>query len=76
MVDTDDDGTQRLYVDPPLVYGEGFVVRSEEGRTCVSWPTGSLQVGSVRDAMLTICPLSAEALEQVERLAGAPEPVL
>lgn len=73
QVDTDDDGTECLHVDPPLVYGDGFTVWREAEQALISWSSGSLRVGSVRDAMLTICPLSPEALEQAEVLAAAPE---
>ena len=76
IADLEDDGSECLYVDPPLVFGEGFVVRPGPDHVTISWPNGSMQVASVRDAMLAICPLSPDALKLVDMLADAPEPPL
>jgi hypothetical protein len=74
QMDEDDDGSEFLLVDPPLVYGDGFTVRRAPAGATVTWREGALQASSVRDAMLKICPLSPESLEAVEMLASAPTP--
>lgn len=76
QIDTDEDGTDTLLVDPPLVYGDGFVVRLDAGGVLVTSPLGIHRASTVRDALLLICPLSGEALDAVERLAAMPEPAL
>jgi hypothetical protein len=76
QIDTDEDGTDMLFIDPPLVYGDGFVVRSDAGGVMVTSPLGIHRAATVRDALLLICPLGHEALDAAERLAAIPEPVL
>ncbi|HYZ62639.1 MAG TPA: hypothetical protein VE650_09300 [Acetobacteraceae bacterium] len=72
QMERDDEWGDSLLVDPPLVYGDGFVVRPEEGGTTVTWAMGARRVASLREAMLLICPLSPDALAAVELLAAAP----
>lgn len=74
QMDQDDDGSEFLLVDPPLVYGDGFVVRRDASGAVITWRESVCRAGSIRDAMLKICPLSPDALNAVELLAAAPEP--
>jgi hypothetical protein len=74
QMDEDEDGTEFLLVDPPLVYGDGFTVRREGAGASITWAEGAAKAESVRAAMLTICPLSPDALVAVEHLAAAPAP--
>lgn len=76
MHDTDEDGGGLLLVDPPLVYGDGFVVRQAGDHVEVTSPLGRHRAATLRHALLLICPLGREALEAVERLAALPEPAL
>lgn len=76
MIDEDEDGSEYLVVDPPLVYGAGFMVRPLGAAAEISWEQGTLLVDNVREAMLRICPLSPDALAAVEQLADAPAPGL
>ncbi|GAC1337549.1 MAG: hypothetical protein NVSMB18_02630 [Acetobacteraceae bacterium] len=73
QVDEDDDGTEYLLVDPPLVYGDGFSVRPDGGDAVIRWTDGMRRVPDLRSAMLLICPLSPDALAAVELLAATPE---
>ncbi len=74
--DVEEDGTDLLLVDPPLVYGDGFVVRPGRDGVHVASTLGVHRAATLRDALLLICPLGAEALDKVERLAGMPAPAL
>lgn len=74
--DTDEDGTDMLLVDPPLVYGDGFLVRPDGSGVVITSPLGTHRAATLRDALLLICPLGREALESVELLAALPEPAL
>ena len=74
--DTDEDGTDMLLVDPPLVYGEGFVVRRDSVGVSITSPLGTHRAATLRDALLLICPLGREALDAVELLAMMPEAVV
>lgn len=74
QIDEDDSGSEFLLVDPPLVYGDGFTVRRDPAGASITWPQGAARASSVRDAMLMICPLSADALAATELLAAAPSP--
>jgi hypothetical protein len=74
QMDADDDGSEFLLVDPPLVYGDGFTVRRTVAGATITWKDGDVQARSVREAMLRICPLGPEALAEVELLAAAPTP--
>ena len=74
QMDEDDDGSEFLLVDPPLVYGDGFTVRRGPAGATVTWREGAVDAASVRDAMLKICPLSPESLKAVDLLASAPAP--
>jgi hypothetical protein len=73
-VDADEDGSEFMLVDPPLVYGDGFVVRPEPAGASIAWRDGTARASSVREAMLKICPLSPDALVAVEQLVAAPAP--
>ena len=73
LVDTDENGVQELYVDPPLVYGDGFRIRREGSEVVVHWPSGSIRTSSVRKALLALCELPPDALMAVERLTAAPD---
>ena len=72
MIDEEDDGSEYLLVDPPLVYGAGFMVRPFGAAAEITWDQGTLVVPNLREAMLRICPLSPDALAAVEQLADAP----
>src|SRR3954467_8587835 len=74
QMDEDDDGAEFLLVDPPLDYGDGFTVRRDRSGASITWREGAARAGSVRDAMLKICPLNPDALAAVELLATAPAP--
>ncbi len=75
--DTDDHGTDLLLVDPPLVYGDGFVLRPDAlAGVVITSALGTHRAASVREALLLICPLGCDALDAVERLAAAPVPAL
>jgi hypothetical protein len=74
IIDEDEDGSEYLVVDPPLVYGAGFQVRPLGAAAEIIWDQGTLLVENVRAAMLKICPLSPDALAAVEQLADAPTP--
>lgn len=74
QIDMDEDGSEFLLVDPPLVYGDGFTVRPDSVGATVSWHQGAIRAGSVREAMLKICPLCPDSLVAVELLAAAPAP--
>ena len=76
QIDTDEEGADMLLIDPPLVYGDGFVVRLDAAGVLVTSPLGLHRAPTVRDALLLICPLGREALDAVERLAALPEPTL
>ncbi len=74
--DVEDDGTDLLLVDPPLVYGDGFTVRPDRDGVRVVSPLGEHRAATLRDALLLICSLGRETLEKVERLAAMPVPIL
>ena len=76
LVDTDDNGEEILLVDPPLVFGDGFIVRPDGAETVITCPVGMYRAANLREAMLLICPLAPDALAAVEKLAGAPAPVV
>ncbi len=76
LVDTDENGGEYLLVDPPLVYGDGFVVCPDDTGTVITCSTGTYRASNLREAMLLICPLSPDALAAVERLAEAPVPAI
>ncbi len=62
-----------LLVDPPLVYGDGFTLRSGPRGVVITSPLGTHCAPTLRDALMLICPLGHEQLQAVEQLAGAPE---
>lgn len=69
-VDAGPDGAQEVLVDPPLVFGDGFRVMPDAQGATITWTDGFRRVASLREAMLLICPLSAEALAMIEQQAG------
>ena len=71
--DEDEDGTDVLLVDPPLVFGEGFEVRPDAAGIVITSALGRHRAPTLRDALLLICPLSPAALEATDLLALAPE---
>lgn len=74
--DQEDDGSELLLVDPPLVYGDGFVLRPDSNGVSISSALGKHWAASVREALLLICPLGPEALAAAELLADAPDPFI
>lgn len=72
--DVDEDETEMMMVDPPLVYGDGFVLRPMANGVQISSPLGVHVTPSLPAALLLICPLPTDALAEVERLAAAPTP--
>ncbi len=74
--DVEEDGTDLVFVDPPLVYGDGFAIRPERDGVRIVSPLGMHRAATLRDALLLICPLGAQALEQADRLARMPSPTL
>ncbi len=75
-IDLDEGGDEFMLVDPPLVYGDGFVVRLDGNGAVITSPDGLHRAANLREAMLLICPLSPDALQAVEKLALAPAPSL
>ena len=76
LVDSDESGEEFLLVDPPLVFGDGFMIRPEGAETVITCPIGTYRAATLREAMLLICPLAPDALDAVEKLAAAPVPVI
>lgn len=74
--DSDDDRVDSLLIDPPLVYGEGFVVRPDSCGISISSALGDYRAQSLRDALLLICPLAPDDLKAAELLAKTPDPLI
>ncbi len=70
--DEEEDGMGFFLVDPPLVYGDGFVLRRDAQGVSITSPLGSHRAASLRDALLLICPLGSEALDAADRMAALP----
>ncbi len=70
--DTEEDGEQLILVDPPLVYGDGFVVRQSADGVSITSPLGVHRAATLRDALLLICPLCEDALNAADRMAELP----
>ena len=72
VIDTDEDGSDIILVDPPLAFDRGFIVRRVGAETVVTWAAGTLRAADLCEAMLLICPLPPDRLAAVELLAAAP----
>ncbi len=72
--EAEDDGSDIILVDPPLVYGDGFTLHREAGGVVIAWSRGRLRAATLRDALLVVCPLAPDALEAADRLAAVPGP--
>lgn len=70
--DVEEDGTGSILVDPPLVYGDGFVLRRDAEGVCIVSPLGVHRAPTLRDALLLICPLEREALAAADQMAALP----
>lgn len=74
--DFEDTGEDLILVDPPLNYGNGFMLSSDESGVLIEWQGGRRRMPTVRDALLLICPLPAEALAAADYLATQPDPTI
>jgi hypothetical protein len=70
--DTEDEGDQIILVDPPLVYGDGFMLRKDAEGVRITSPIGVHRAATLRDALLLICPLGREALDSADQMAALP----
>lgn len=70
--DEEEDGTPYLLVDPPLVYGDGFVLRRDAQGVSISSTLGVHRTATLREALLLVCPLATEALDAADRMAALP----
>lgn len=71
--DTEDEGEPIMLVDPPLVYGDGFVLHKEADGVRITSPLGVHRAATLRDALLLICPLGREALDSADQMAALPD---
>lgn len=70
--DSEEDGGDLILVDPPLVYGDGFVVQKNGEGVSITSALGLHRAASLRDGLLLICPLGREALDAADRMAALP----
>ncbi len=70
--DAEEDGETFMLVDPPLVYGDGFVLRKDAKGVSISSPLGAHRAANLREALLLVCPLGREALDAADRMAALP----
>lgn len=70
--DLEDDGAELVLVYPPLSYEEGFTIHRETGTVVITWCGGVVRVGTLREALLRICPLSPEHLRSADAMAALP----
>ena len=70
--DIEDDGTPFILVDPPLVYGDGFLLHKDGDGISIRSPLGTHRAASLREALLLICPLGRDVLDAADRMAALP----